>query len=324
MSLFQRINGERFMKTKRPFRQFFKPAGIKKFISNNKFFLFVSPWVIGFLLLNLIPMLSSLVISFTEWDVLTPPKFVGLANYKDIFTDPLFYKSLRITLVYTLFSVPIRVCISILVAILLNSEIKCVNLYRTIYYLPAVISGVVVSLLWAWIFNSEFGLLNNILRTFGIEGPHWLTDEKWVLSAIIIMSVWQVGTYIIIYLSGLQGIPKYLYESARLDGAGWWTRLFRITIPSMSPILLFMTLTGVIEALQIFTQAYVMTEGGPNNGTLFYAYYVYKHAFMWGQMGKACALAWIAFLIILALALLILRASRSMVYYEAKDGGEIV
>ncbi|HBB27909.1 MAG TPA: ABC transporter permease [Clostridiales bacterium] len=297
---------------------------IKSIFRKNKFLFFISPWIIGFLLLTVIPMVSSFAISFTEWNILTKPKFVAFANYIDVFNDPLFYKSLRVTLVFTALSVPINVVLSLFVAILLNSEIKCINLYRTIYYLPAVVSGVVVSLLWTWIFNSEFGLLNNFLLKFGVQGPRWLSDEFWVMPAMVIMSTWGIGGGIIMYLSGLQGIPAYLYESARLDAAGWWTRLIKITIPSMSPILLFTTLTNVIGSLQTFTSAYIMTGGGPNNQTLFYAFYVYKHAFTWKQMGKACALAWLLFLIIMAITMLLLKVSKGKVYYESKDGGDLL
>ncbi len=297
---------------------------IKSIFKKNKFLFFISPWIVGFLLLTVIPMVSSFAISFTEWNILTKPKFVAFANYIDVFNDPLFYKSLRVTLVFTALSVPINVVLSLFVAILLNSEIKCINLYRTIYYLPAVVSGVVVSLLWTWIFNSEFGLLNNFLLKFGVQGPRWLSDEFWVMPAMVIMSTWGIGGGIIMYLSGLQGIPAYLYESARLDAAGWWTRLIKITIPSMSPILLFTTLTNVIGSLQTFTSAYIMTGGGPNNQTLFYAFYVYKHAFTWKQMGKACALAWLLFLIIMAITMLLLKVSKGKVYYESKDGGDLL
>lgn len=296
-------------------------------IKNNKNFKFIgftSPWIIGFLTITLIPMVSSLVISFMDWNILTKPKWVGLKNYIDMFNDPLFYNSLKVTLLYTIFSVPINVILSLFVALLLNNDIKYMKVYRTIYYLPAVVSGVVVSLLWAWIFNPEFGLLNNMLSKIGIEGCQWIYDEKWVIPSLIIMGIWGIGGGIIIYLSGLQSIPKNLYEAAKIDGASFWQKLIHITIPSMSPILLFTTLTSVIGSLQTFTQAYVMTEGGPNNASLFYAYYVYKHAFTWHKMGKACALAWILFLVILAISLFILKVSSSKVYYESKAGGEII
>lgn len=297
---------------------------IHSWLSTHKFLIFSSPWLIGFIAFTFIPMLSSLVISFTEWNILTPPKFAGLENYKSVFSDPLFYKSLELTLVYTCLSVPINIVLAFLSALLLNTNIKFINVYRTIYYLPAVVSGVVVSLLWSWIYNSEFGLFNNFLLEFGIVGPRWLSDEQWVMPALIIMSIWGIGGSIIMYLSGLQGIPHYLYESAKLDAANWWTRLTQITLPSMSPIILFTTLTSVIGALQTFTQAYVMTDGGPNNATLFYAFYVYKHAFVWKQMGKACALAWVLFIVIFLITCILLRISKSMVYYESKDGGDIL
>ncbi|MBN2897342.1 MAG: sugar ABC transporter permease [Clostridia bacterium] len=296
----------------------------QQWISKHKFLLFASPWIIGFIAFTLIPMLSSLLISFTEWNILTPPKFAGLENYKSVFADPLFYKSLKVTLVYTFVSVPINVTLAFFAALLLNTDIKFINVYRTIYYLPAVVSGVVVSLLWSWIYNSEFGLFNNFLLKFGINGPRWLSDEHWIMPALIIMSIWGIGGSIIMYLSGLQGIPRYLYESAKLDAANWWTRLTKITLPSMSPIILFTGLTSVIGALQTFTQAYVMTSGGPNNASLFYAYYVYKHAFVWKQMGKACALAWILFIVIFLITVILLKASKSKIYYESKDGGDIL
>ena len=288
------------------------------------FFAFTSPWTIGFLFLTVIPILSSLLISFMEWDVLSVPRWAGLANYKDIFKDPLFYKSLKVTISYTLLSVPTQVIISLFVALLLNSDIKNMNVYRTIYYLPAVVSGVVVSLLWAWMFNPEFGLLNNILSIFRIQGPQWIYDENWVLPSLVIMSIWGIGGGIIIYLSGLQSIPTQLYEAAKIDGANFFQKLINITIPGMSPILLFSVLTSIIGSLQTFTQAYVMTDGGPNHSSLFYAFYVYKHAFVWHEMGKACALAWILFIVIFSISILVLKLSSSKVYYEAKEGGEIV
>lgn len=290
----------------------------------SSFWLFTSPWIIGFLLLTVIPMGASFVISFMEWNILTDPKWVGLDNYIEIFNDKLFYQSLKVTLTYTALSVPINVCLSILTAMLLNSNIKGINIYRTVYYLPSVVSGVVVSLLWAWIFNRDFGLINDLLSKIGIQGPGWISDEKWVMASLVIMSVWGIGGSIIMYLSGLQSVPKYLYESALLDGAKWWSRLFNITLPSMSPILLFTTLTSIIGSLQTFTQAYVMTEGGPNNASLFYAYYIYKNAFKWRKMGIACALAWILFIVVLVISLIALKVSSKYVYYESEEGGKIL
>ena len=288
------------------------------------FFGFASPWIIGFIGLLIIPIGSSLVLSFTKWDILTPPTWVGLQNYIEIFNDPLFYKSLRVTLTYTLFSVPLTVIIAFFVALLLNTQVKGINVYRTIFYLPAVISGVAVALLWAWIFNPEFGLINNLLIKIGIEGPRWIYDEAWVMPSLIIMSLWGVGGGVILYLAGLQGIPKDLYEAATLDGVNWWHKLIYITLPSMSPIILFTTITGIIAALQTFTQAYIMTSGGPNHASLFYVYYIYSHAFRWYKMGTACALAWIFFVIVFVISMIALKVASKFVYYEAREGGEIL
>lgn len=298
---------------------------VKKSIRESLPFLaYASPWLIGLLVLLLIPIVASLYLSMTSWDILTPPKWVGLQNYRDIFNDPLFYKSMRVTLTYTIFSVPLGVIISLFVALLLNSNVRGVNLFRTIYYLPAVVSGSAVSLLWAWMFNPEFGLINNLLLKIGIEGPKWIYDEVWVMPSLIIMSLWGIGGSIIMYLAGLQGIPTELYDAAKIDGAGWWQRLFHVTLPTMSPVLLFTTLTGMIGAMQTFTQAYVMTNGGPNHASLFYAFYIYSHAFSWHKMGKACALAWILFAVILVLSLAVLFLSRRFVYYESKEAADIL
>ena len=288
------------------------------------FLAYASPWLIGLLVLLLVPIIASLYLSMTSWDILTPPKWVGLGNYREIFNDPLFYKSMRVTLVYSAFSVPLGVIISFFIALLLNNDIKGMNIFRTIYYLPAVVSGAAVSLLWAWMFNPEFGLINNLLLKVGINGPAWIYDEVWVMPSLILMSLWGIGGGIIMYLSGLQGIPTELYEAATIDGAGWWQRLRHVTLPSMSPVLLFTNLTGIIGAMQTFTQAYVMTSGGPNNASLFYAFYIYSHAFSWHKMGKACALAWILFAVILVLSLAVLYVSRRYVYYESKEAADIV
>lgn len=288
-----------------------------------KFFLFISPWIIGFLGLTLIPMGMSLYYSFTDWDVLTPETFVGMKNYVGLFKDPLFYKSLKVTGVYTLITVPINVFLSLLVAMLLNLEGKFVGFFRTLYYLPAVLSSVVVAVLWQWIFNSKYGLLNAVLSKFGIENIRWLSDPDKVMYALVIMSIWGIGGGVIMYLAGLQAVPKSLYEASTLDGAGFWKRLFHITIPSMSPIILFAFLTTLIGTLQTFSQAYVMTSGGPNNSTLFYAYYLYQNGIVYKKMGKACAMAWIFFIVVAILSVIVLKTSGSLVYYESDEGGNL-
>ncbi len=256
----------------------------------RRFFLFISPWLIGFLVFMLIPMGMSLFYSFTDWDVLTPANFVGLSNYTELFQDELFYQSIKVTLQFTIIIVPLQVFLSLLVAILLNLESRFTSLFRTVFYLPAVLSAVVVSVLWVWIFNSKYGLLNDFLGRIGIEGPRWLADSRYALWAMVIMSIWGIGGSIIMYLAGLQAVPTDLYEAARLDGAGFFKRLFHVTMPCMSPILLFTFLTSLIGTLQTFTQAYIMTSGGPNHATLFYAYYLYLNGFSYQKMGKACAM----------------------------------
>ncbi|MCI9339827.1 MAG: sugar ABC transporter permease [Dorea sp.] len=288
-----------------------------------KFFLFISPWIIGFLLFILIPMGMSLYYSFTDWDVLTKESFIGMANYAGLFQDPLFYKSLQVTGVYTLITVPLNVFLSLMTAILLNMEGRFMAFFRTLYYIPAVLSAVVVAILWQWIFNSKYGLLNDVLAKFGIEGPRWLSDPKWVMPALVIMSIWGIGGGIIMYLAGLQAVPKDLYEAATLDGARFWKKLFHITIPSMSPIILFTFLTSLIATLQTFSQAYIMTSGGPNHATLFYAYYLYQNGVVYKKMGKACAMAWLFFIAVMLLSLVVLKVSGKVVYYESEEGGKL-
>lgn len=288
----------------------------------RKFFLFISPWIAGFLIFTLVPLVMSLYYSFTDWDVLTPASFIGIKNYTELFQDELFFKSIQVTGIYTAIVVPLNVFLSLLVAMLLNKDGKFVPLFRTIYYLPAVLSGVVVAMLWQWIFNSKYGLLNDFLGKIGIEGPRWLADPKYAMSAMVIMSVWGIGGGIIMYLAGLQAVPQDLYEAAKLDGAGFWKKMFHITLPSMSPIILFTFLTSMIGTLQTFTQAYIMTSGGPNHSTLFYAYYLYQNGFVYKKMGKACAMAWLLMIVIILLSLLVLGVSRGMVHYEADEGGK--
>lgn len=288
------------------------------------FFLFISPWLIGFVVFTIVPMLASLFISFTDWNILTPPVWSGAKNFQTIFSDPLFYKSIQVTLTYTLFSVPLNIILSIFVAMLLNNALPGMRLFRTIFYLPAIVSGVVISVIWLWIYNPDYGLINGFLAMFGIEGPGWVYDENWALPSLIIMSLWGIGTNIVLYLAGLQSISTEFYEAAHIDRANFWQRLIYITLPSMSPVLLFTTLTGIINSLQTFTQAFVMTDGGPNNATNFYAFYIYNNAFVWRKMGEACAQAWILFIIIFILTMITLKVSNGHVHYGNKEDGKIV
>ena len=282
------------------------------------FYLCISPWIIGFLIFIAGPIFCLSIFSFCNYDVVTSPDWVGIQNYKRLFSDPLFWQSLKVTSYYSLVSVPLGIALSLIIAILLNQNIRGLAWFRTIYYMPSVISGVAVSLLWMWIFNPEFGILNFLLwKLFHIQGPAWLMSEEWVIPALIIMSLWGIGGDIVIYLAGLQGIPTELYEAAEIDGANSFNKFLNITIPMMSPVLLFTLIMGIINSFQVFTQAYVMTGGGPHYASLFYVLYIYQNAFQFFSMGYASALSWILFLIMLALTALIFKSSPLWVYYES-------
>jgi len=281
-----------------------------------------SPWILGFLIFTLGPMLTSIYYSFTEFPLISSPEWIGLENYRGmLIDDDFFFQSLKVTTLYALVGVPLHLVIGFFLAVLLNQPIRFVSLWRTIYYLPAVISGVAVALLWQWIFNSDFGLANWLLKSIGLEGPSWLLDPNWALSALIIMSLWGVGGGMVIYLAGLQGVPTTLYEAAEIDGANTFQRFIHITIPMVSPVIFFNLVIGIIGALQTFTQAFIMTGGGPRQATYFYMLHLYNNAFQWLKMGYASALAWILFIYILILTLLVFRSSSTWVYYEGEIKG---
>ncbi len=281
--------------------------------------LFASPWIVGFLLFTAGPMLFSAAMAFTSWDLITPPRWAGLDNWRLIFGgDPLIVQALKVTTTYALMAVPLNLVFGMALALLLNSGIKGLRFYRTAYFMPSVLSGVAVALLWKWVFSGQFGLANYFLGLVGVDGPKWLTDESWALPSLVIMALWAVGGGMVIYLAGLQGIPSDFYEAAQVDGAGWWSRLWNITIPLMTPALFFQLVTGLIAALQVFTQPYVMTQGGPNEATLFLVLYLYRNAFQYFKMGYASAVAWVLFFYILVLTLLIFRSARGWVHYEGE------
>lgn len=285
-------------------------------------YLFILPWLIGLSVFTAGPMIFSLVLSFFKADMLTPAKFIGLRNYRDLFsfddTVSLFWKTLWNTGYYIFLSVPLGLMAGFIVALLLNRKIKLLGLFRTIYYLPAVVSGAAVALLWLWLFNPEYGLLNYVLSLFGIKGPGWVYTEEWAKPALIVMSLWAAGGSMLIYLAGLQGIPTQLYEAAELDGASSWQKLLRITLPMMTPTIFFTLVMGIIGSFQIFIAAYMMTGGGPNNATLMYVLYLYNLAFQQFKMGFASALAWVYFGIVMAFVVLIFKSSPAWVYYETE------
>jgi len=286
-------------------------------------FIFISPWLVGFLLLQLGPMLASLVLGFTEYQIVAPPKFVGLANYVKMFTaDVSFWAALKVTFTFAIVAVPLGLVAGLMVALLMNQKVPGQMVWRTVYYLPNVVAGVSVAMLWVWIFHSQFGLINLVLRlVFGIQGPAWLGHPNWALPALIIMSLWSVGSSMIVNLAGLQGIPSELYEAAAIDGATWWHKFWKVTLPMLSPVLFFNLVMGIIGTFQYFTNAYIMTGGGPGRSTLFYNLYLYMNAFQYYKMGYASAMAWVMFLIILVFTLLIFRSSPLWVYYEGTAKG---
>ncbi len=280
-------------------------------------YVLISPWIIGFIVFTAGPMIASLILSMTNYDVVNAPVFLGASNYVKMFTqDRQFWHSLRVTLTYAVVAVPLGLLFGFMLALMLNAKIPAVSVWRTVYYMPSVVSGVAVAILWSTLFNARFGIVNWILSWFGIKGPAWLSSPDWALPALIIMSLWGVGGGMIIYLAGLQGIPTTLYDAAKVDGANSWHQLRHVTLPMMTPIIFYNLVMGVIGTFQYFTNAYVMTRGGPVEATLFYNLYLYFNAFNYMKMGYASALAWVLFVIVLLLTLLIFRSSAAWVYYE--------
>lgn len=282
-----------------------------------QFYLFISPWLLGFILFTGGPVLASMAISLTDWSVLKDPTFVGVGNYVEMLTnDPYFRRSLINTIYFVGVSIPAGMVLSFLVAIMLNQKIWGITLFRTFFYLPSLVTGVAVAVLWAWLLNPQFGLINYVLRIFGLEGPEWLFNTKTAMPAMIVMSLWGIGSTVLIYLAGLQGIPEHLYEAADIDGANTFQKFRNVTIPLMTPVIFFNVIVGIIGAFQTFTQFYVMTNGGPANATLVYVLYLYRNAFEYFKMGYASALAWVLFFVILTLTAIQFYLAQRWVYYE--------
>ena len=284
-----------------------------------------APWIIGFLVFVAGPMLASLYLAMTRWDLFTPPRFLGLENFEVLLTDdPTFWLSFRVTTLFAVFSVPIQIAVGLALAQLLNQKIRLLGMFRSIYYLPSVLSGVSIAIMFRWIFGTQFGLLNGALKLIGIEPVSWLGDPSIVLFSFILMSVWGSGANMLIYLGALQGVPTELYEAAEVDGAGSWRKFFKITVPMITPVIFFTLINGIIISLQEFQTPFILTNGGPANASLFIVLYLYRHAFQWFKMGYASAIAWFIFFYVLLLSLLVLRSSRAWVYYEGtlKGRGE--
>ena len=304
---------------------FFKAKRSENKLSNQEikwFYIFISPWIIGFLLFTLYPMIASIYYSFHNYNIASI-EYVGLANYKELFSDGIFLKSLIVTGTYVCVSVPLSIVAALIVAVLLNQKVPFLSFWRTLYYLPSIISGVASALLWRWIFNGKFGIFNNLLAKIGIIGPDWFNSETWSLPAYWIIALWGIGSSMVIYLAALQGVPTSLYEAAEMDGANAITRFFKITIPMISPVLLYTLITNTISSIQVFTMIYVISggQGGPNYSTMVYVLYLYKNAFQWNRFGYASAIAWILFIIISILTILMIKGFSKRVYYEDSNAG---
>jgi multiple sugar transport system permease protein len=285
-------------------------------------YIMLAPWIIGFIVFTAGPMVASIVISFMDWPLLQAPKWIGLGNYKFMFKDELFWISLYNTIYYTLIGVPLRVIAALCVALAMNLKLRGISVYRTIYYIPSITPAVASSIMWLWIFNPDFGLANTLLGYIGIHSKiRWIYDPALSKPSLILMSLWGIGGMMIILLAGLQGIPEQLYEAAEIDGAGLWHKFWKITLPMLSPSIFFVTIMQVISSFQVFTQAYVMTRGGPANSTLFLVLYLYQNGFEFFRMGYASALAWALFMFVMMLTILQFRGSRYWVFYEGELRG---
>lgn len=290
-------------------------------------FLFLSPFLIWMIFLMGGPILAAFFLSFCKWDILTPIQFVGLDNYKEMFfNDPRFWKALFNTAYFTFLSVPIGMVLSIIVALLMNQKVKGIAIYRTVYYLPSILgTGVAMAVLWKWIFNADSGLLNYLINVISFhhiamsDCPKWMASEVWSKPALVIMSFWNVGGGMIIYLAGLQGIPTTLYEAAEIDGANRWQQFWTVTLPGLSPVIFFQLIVSIVGSFQIFNQVYVMTDGlgGPADSTLVMVLYIYQKAFKYYQMGYASALALVLFMVIMLATWLQFKFSK-WVYYEGE------
>jgi len=282
-------------------------------------YLFILPWGIGFLAFVIGPVIASLVLSFMDYEIVVPPRWVGIDNFVQLFTaDERFGMSMGNTAYYVLFYVPLHMVVALGLALLLNQKVGAMPVYRTLYYIPSIVPAVASSILWVWILQPEWGMLNSLLGMIGIKGPLWLASLTWSKPALILMALWGTGSAMIICLAGLQGVPQHLYEAAVIDGASVLQRFRHITLPMLSSTLFFMLILGIIGSFQVFTAAYIMTGGGPAESTLFYMLYLYRRAFTFLDMGYASAMAWILFLIVLALTIAQFKLANRWVYYEAE------
>ena len=283
-------------------------------------YLFLSPWLVGLIGFFMVPIIASILLSFSEWDIITSPEWLGFENYRELFDDRTFWVSIRVTLKYMVLSVPLYIIAGLLLSLVLNLKIRGINLFRTILFLPSVLSGVAVAVLWVALLNPDVGAVNEVLRAIGIsDPPRWLDSPTWAVPSVVLVGLWGIGGGAIIYLAGLQNVSAQLYEAALLDGAGPLQRFRYVTLPMLTPTLLFVLLTGLIDAFQVFDIAYVLSRGGQQglgDSLNFYLVNLYEEAFQNGRYGYASAMAWILVLGAAAVILVIFRTSGRWVYYE--------
>lgn len=279
---------------------------------------FLLPNLVGFLIFTLLPVIAALFISLTDWNLLQPPKWVGLKNFVTLAQDPLFRKVLGNTAIYVLGTVPVQMILALLVAMALNQGLPGTLFFRAAFFMPVVTSAVAIALVWRWIYNADFGVLNSFLFMLGVsDPPQWLTSTRWALPSVMIMSVWQqIGFSMVLFLAGLQGVPEHLYEAARIDGAGPFQRFLFITVPMLTPTTFFVFVINIINSFQVFDQALVMTNGGPANATNTIVFNIYRYGFQFFQMGYAAAMAWVLFAIIFVVTIVQFRYQRNWVHYD--------
>jgi len=287
--------------------------------------LFISPWILGFIAFTAGPLFLSAVMTMFDWPIIGTPSFVGIKNFIDMFTkDNQFWKSVGITIKFMVMFVPLNIIIALVLAMLISKPLRGIGIFRTIFYLPSVVSSVAVAIMWGWIFHSEYGLLNYALSLLGISGPRWLSDPSWAIVAIVIASLWSLGTMMLIFYTAIKSIPKDIYEDAIIAGASPFRTFFSITLPLITPTLLFNLITSTIGAMQELSLVLLLTRGGPVKSTYFYGLYVYRNAFLHFKLGYAAANAWFMFIIILLLTLLIFKSSPLWVFYEHEVSKENV
>lgn len=280
----------------------------------------ITPLTLGLTIWVLFPMGLSFVTSLTDWDMISKAKFVGLKNYIDLFSgDQLFMQSVKVTFYYTLLSVPLQLMAAFGVSLLLNSNVRGLGVFRTLFYLPSLLPGVVVSVIWLWLYNKQYGLLNAALGGLGFDKIDWINSPELVIPSLVIMSIWSVGNVVVIFLAGLQGIPKTLLEAVEIDGGNAWHSFRNVILPLMSPIILYNLIIGIIKSLQLFTEPYIMTGGGPMNASLTFVLLIYNNAFKYGKMGIANAMAWALFVLTIGLSYVIFRTSAAWTFSEGDN-----